>query len=663
MHKITLFLLLCTIFGGLTATAQDLKTSVSNNKELDSLRKKEEAGADSVVFTSKYIRFTNYRLTRDSIQTLPIDTGLTGIQNFSLIAQPRFPVIGTGLLGLAARPLLFEPVKTIGFDVGFHSLELYALNHDDVKFYRARSPFTNLYYVAGGDKEQVLKLTHSQNIKRNWNFGANFNRIGANGDYSRQRGDHLNGVFFTWYQSPNRRYNLWVDAIFNTMKAQENGSIVKDFIFDEPETLVDKKAENVRLTTARQLWRKNTMMLKQTYFVGRIDSTGNIAAQNILPTNKLSHVLIYDNNSYSFKKDEIDVYQVLPSNAVDSVFTNDSTNVKHVQNEFNYSFFLRAKGNSIIKNELKITAGIRHDAYNYVQMAKYRDETDFYRYTSSFQNLSLLGALGYRFSNRVDLNVDVQQIFQGRNIGDFLYEAKSNVLIGQAAGRVVLGAYLQNKSPEEIYNRYYGNHYNWYRPDFDRTKTINFSFNYLNDKYGFDASANYFLISNYLYFLQEGTSGITPAQESGDISLLKITLGKRFTYRSFHLDSYVVYQKTDHEDVLRTPEIYTFNSIYKAQTFFKSFKTQIGFDVRYNTSYLSHFYSPAASQFYNGAPVKLPSDPVIDVWVKAGLRRANLFVKYDYVNQGWFSKGFYTVSRYPMPDRLLKFGVSWNFYD
>lgn len=663
MRKLILFFFFCLTLGALTAAAQDLKTSVANNKELDSLRKKEEAGADSVIFNSKYIRFSTHRLTKDSIQTLPIDTGLTGIQNFSLIVQPRYPVIGTGLLGLPARPLLFEPVKTIGFDAGFHSLGLYALNHDDVKFYRARSPFTNLYYVAGGDKEQVLKITHSQNIKKNWNFGANFNRIGANGDYSRQRGDHLNGVIFTWYQSVNRRYNLWVDAIFNTMKAQENGSLVNNDIFDAPETLVDKKAENIRLSTARQLWRKNTVMLKQTYFVGRIDSTGNSAAQNILPTNKLSHILVYDNNSYSFRKDEIDAYKVLPSNAVDSVFTNDSTNVKHLQNEFNYTFFLRAKGNSIIKNELKINAGIRYDMYDYQQTGKYRDTTNFYSYTASFQNVTLLGSLGYRFSNRVDLNLDVQQIFQGRNIGDFLYEAKSNVLIGKSAGRVVLGAYLQNKSPEEIYNRYYGNHYNWYRPEFDRTKTVNFSFNYLNEKYGIDASANYFLITNYLYFLQNGTSGIAPAQEAGDISLLKLSVGKRFTYRSFHLDSYVVYQKTDHEDVLRTPEIYTFNSLYKSQTFFKSFKTQIGFDVRYNTTYLSQYYSPAASQFYNGAPVELPSKPVIDVWVKAGLRRANVFVKYDYVNQGWFSKGFYTVNRYPMPDSLLKFGVSWNFYD
>jgi hypothetical protein len=668
MHKISVSLLLCCLLFCITdAFAQDLKTTVGNNKELDSLRKKQESSGDSVVFNSKYIRYTTLRLTKDSIQTIPIDTGLTGIQNFSIIVQPRNPRISTGLLGLPTTSLLFEPVKTIGFDAGFHSLEPYALTPDDIKYYRARTPYTNLYYVSGSDKEQILKLTHTQNIKKNWNMGANFNRIGANGDYTHQRGDHLNGVFFSWYQSTNKRYNLWANLIFNTMKANENGSIVKENIFeDSTGTLVDKKAESVRLTTARQLWRKNTVMLKQSYFVGRIDSTTTATSQSILPTNKITHTLTYDNNSYSFRKDEVDRYLVLPKSAVDSTFTNDSTSVKHLQNEFIYTFFLRAKGNSMIKNELKINAGIRHDVYNYEQTGKYRDTTNFYRYTSSFQNLTLLGTLGYRFSNRVDLNLDVQQIFQGKQAGDFLYEAKSNVLLSNKAGRIVLGAYLQNKSPEEIYRRYFGNHYHW---DLDsvlkRTKTANLSFSYLNDRYNIDASANYYLITNYLYFDGDPSvqSNIMPAQESDAISLLKISVGKRFVYRSFHLDSYVVYQKTDHTGIIRTPVFYTFNSLYKEQTFFKAFKTQIGIDVRYNSTYNALSYSPAASQFYNGNIVKLGSKPVVDVWVKAGLRRANLFLKYDYANQGLFNGGFYTVNRYPMPDRILKFGVSWSFYD
>lgn len=667
MQKNTIYLIfflfvLCMVDG----FAQDLKTTVTKNKELDSLRKKEEEGKDSVVFTSKFVRYTTYKLTKDSIQTLPIDTGLNGIQNFSVLAQPRNPTVGTGVLGLSAMPLLFEPVKTIGFDVGFHALDNYILTHNDVKFYRARSPFTSLYYVNGSDKEQVLKLTHSQNIKKNWNFGANFNRIGSNGFYTNQRGDDLNAAIFTWYQSPSNRYNLWFDGVFNTLKAQENGSILNNDIFSPTyNSLADKKAEPVRLNSTKQLWRKNSLRLKQSYFVGRIDSTSKNNVQNILPTNKITHTLTYTKSAFSFKKDEIDVYGVLPKSLIDSVFTNDSTQVSHLQNEFIYSFFLRSKASSVIKNELKIDAGIRHDYYNYQQSSTWSKTQKFLlNYSNAFQNITLLGNLGYRFSNNVDFNFDVQQIFQGKNIGDFLYEAKSNFLLSKSIGRIVLGAYLQNKSPEEIYERYRGNYYNW-NQNFERTKTANLSFSYLNDKFNLDANAAYFLISNYLYFTANPnlTRSIMPTQESSAISLLKLSLGKKFSFKSFQFDSYVVYQKTDNQNVLRIPEFYTFNSIYKNQTFFKSFKTQVGFDIRYNSPYAAASYAPAANQFYNGEKVIFGSKPIVDFWIKAALKRANLFLKYDYANQGVFSKGYYTVNRYPMPDRLLKFGVSWNFYD
>lgn len=666
MQKYILSLIFCVLtYGIVNVHAQDLKTTITKNKELDSLRKKEDGGADSVIFTSKYIRYTTYKLTKDSIQTLPIDTGLNGIQNFSVLAQPRHPTVGTGVLGLAAMPMLFEPVKTIGFNAGFHALDYYTLNHNDVKFYRARSPFTSLYYVNGSENEQVLKLTHAQNIKKNWNFGANFNRIGANGFYTHQRGDDLNAAIFTWFQSTNKRYNLWFDGVFNTLKAQENGSIVNQDIFSpQYNALVDKKAESVKLNTAKQLWRKNSFMLKHSYFVGRIDSTLKSNAQNILPTNKITHTLSYTKNTFNFKKDEVDVYQVLPKSPVDSVFTNDSTSVNHLQNEFIYSFFLRAKGASDTKNELKIDAGIKHDYYSLKQSSLSKTNTYLSNHQTSFQNLTLLGTLGYRFSNNVDFNLDVQQIFQGQNIGDFLYEAKSNFLLSKNVGRIIFGAYLQNKSPEQIYERYTGNHYSW-NQNFDRTKTANISFTYLNDKYNLDASVAYYLISNYLYFIANPNleNGILPAQETSDINLLKLSLGKKFSFKSFHLDSYLVYQKTDNENVLRMPNFYTFNSFYKDQTLFKTLKIQIGIDVRYNSTYVASSYSPAASQFYNGANVTFESKPIADFWIKAALRRANLFVKYDNASQGLFNKGYYTVNRYPMPDRLLKFGVSWNFYD
>ena len=669
MYKtIVLFLFSCILFGATQAIAQDLKTSVTQNKELDSLRNKLESGKDSVVFTSRYVRFTTLKLTKDSIQTLPLDTSLRNFQNFSPIAQPRRPTIGLGNIGLAARALLFEPAKNIGFDAGFHSLDWYALGHDDIIYYQARTPFSNLYYAGqySGEGEQIFKVTHSQNIKKNFNIGASYNRIGANGMYTRQRGDVLNGTFFTWYTSPNKRYTLFANAIFNTLKAYENGSITDSTIFTGTNVSSDRMTKSIRLNASRQIYRKNTFLIKQTYFIGRIDTLAQEITQKVLPTNKITYTLKYDKDSYAFQKNEPDNHTVLPAGENDLVFTNDSTAVSHIQNEFIYSFFLRGKASSVIKNELKLDAGIRHDFYSYMQQVGLADKSYFYKYSKAFQNVTLLGSAGYRFSDRVDLNLDVQQIFQGEQAGDYIYEAKSNVLVSKTIGRIALGAYIQNKSPEQIYNRYYGNHFNW-TENFDRTKTVNFSFKYINDKLRLDVAAEYFRITNYLYFVQPdttiGNTAIVPAQFGGGINLIKVTLGKKLSFGKFNLDSYIVYQKTNNTDLMRTPEFYTFNSFYVDQTVFKVLKTNVGFDVRYHTKYKNYSYSPAVSQFYIGSNESFATTPVVDFWIRASLRKANIFLKYEYANQGLGTRGYYTVNRYPMQDRLFKIGLSWNFYD
>jgi len=131
--QICFFILMLT--GVNKSFAQDLKTSVGNNKELDSLRKKEEGAKDSVVYNAKYIRFTKLSLSKDSIVLLPLDTSTTNIQNYSPLMQPKHPTITTGNMGQVARPLLYEPSKRIGFDVGFHSLDYYALTLEDIIYY------------------------------------------------------------------------------------------------------------------------------------------------------------------------------------------------------------------------------------------------------------------------------------------------------------------------------------------------------------------------------------------------------------------------------------------------------------------------------------------------------------------------------------------------
>jgi hypothetical protein len=642
---------------------------LTNAQMMDSLRKKEENKQDSVVFNSKFIRVTNERLLADSTQVMLLDTGLVNFENYSPLYQPRHPTIGLGSLGLAQRPLLFEPPKRVGFDVGLHYLDAYMLNPQDLYYYRARVPYSNLQLYTGGRKEQVFKAVVSENINPQLNIGANFNIIGSNGYYNRQNVSDLNAALFSWYESKGKRYNLLVNLFFNNLKSPESGGILNDSIFQKGS--FDKLTEPVRLTNSKSQITNNGFYLKQFYYIGRIDSALNgRETANILPTQRVSHTFMYNKQTYMFYQTGADTYKVFPDYYYNSVKSQDSLYVQNIRNDFSYSFYLRPKSSGLLKNELKLDLGLQHDLYNYKQYVSDSVKRDFgkvseqaLKQSATFQNITLKAKLGYKFSNRVLFNADFQQVAQGRNFGDYLYDVKFTLAGNDKTGRIVLGAYAQNNAPSLVATRWISNHYE-FDAHLKNQKTQNASFNYINDALQLDVKAEYFMINDYIYFkAQPGGIDATPAQVSAPINLLKISVGKNLTWRGIHFDNYVVYQKTDYQSTLRTPEVYTYSNLYYGRRLFDAIDVTGGISVRYNTPYVAPSYAIGIGQFYNGDEVTYNSYPYANVYLKATLQRTNLFIQYDYANQGLQSQGFYTVNRYPMQDRTLKIGVSWTFYN
>jgi hypothetical protein len=283
---------------------------------------------------------------------------------------------------------------------------------------------------------------------------------------------------------------------------------------------------------------------------------------------------------------------------------------------------------------------------------------------NSFQDLTLKARAGYRFSDKILLDLDFQQVAQGRDFGDFLYDAKLTLSGGKKAGRIIFEGYSQNSSPPLVYTDWVSNHYIFHNK-FSNQKINSVSFDYINDALQLDLKAQYYLVSDYLYFTaQENGIDATPTQLHNPINLLKVSLGKNLTFGRWHFDNYIVYQKTDYQSTLRTPELYTYSNLYYSLLLFNVLHSTFGANVRYNTPYVAPSYAVGLGQFYNNTPdLTFSSYPIASVYLKATLIRTNLFIQYNYVNQGAFSSGYYMVNRYPGPNRLLAIGVSWTFYN
>jgi hypothetical protein len=656
------------LFGRDTITRKPTRI-LTDAEMMDSLRKKEESKHDSVVFSAKFIRVTNEKLLSDSTVVVPLDTSLVNFENYSPLYQPKHPKIGLGSLGLPQRSLLFEPEKQVGFDVGLHFLDAYMLYPWDLQYYKARVPYTNMYLVTGGSKEQVFKVVHSQNINPNLNIGVNFNLIGSRGYYTRQNVSDLNAAIFSWYQSKRKRYNLLTNFFFNNLKTPESGAILNDSIFKKGS--FDQYQEPVRLASSKFQITNSGFYLKQFYYIGHIDSAINGDPNtNILPTQRVAHTFMYNKQSYVFNQVGADTYHVFPDYYFNSVLSKDSLTVQDIHNEFLYSFYLRPKSVSFVKNELKLDVGLVHDLYQYHQYVSDSVITVFGKVSNeslkqqaTFQNITLKAKLGYKFSNNVLLDANIQQIAEGRNFGDYLYDFKLTLAGGRKAGRIILGAYAQNNAPALVDASWISNHYEFHT-NLKNQKTENISFNYINDPLQVELKAEYYLINDYIYFKSpNGGIDAVPSQESAPINLLKVSLSKNLTWRRIHFDNYIVYQKSDYQSTLMTPDVYLYSNLYYGKRYFDAIDLTGGVSVRYNTPYAAPSYAVGIGQFYQGANVTFNSYPYATIYLKATLQRTNLFIQYDYANQGLQSKGFYTVNRYPMQDATLKLGVSWTFYN
>lgn len=628
---------------------------------LDSARALEDNKKDSVEFTAKYVRYATLNMLKYATHTRQIDTTHHNFQYYNPQNQPWNPSINLGSYGLATRDLLFNPSKSIGFQPGFHALERYLFTSDSVLYYRSRARYSELYAVGFFFEDQVFKVKVAQNIKPNWNIGLDYHATNTDGYFFNQDYSDRKGAVHTWYESENKRYNLLANVTINKLDAPENGSIVNDTLFRDDKVSswysAITRLRGQRADRPYNKWNDNSLFIRQSYFIGRLDTLNkDLPEMEIHPTNAIAHNSSIRQQRFVFYKNEEDLNSAFPLGNFREV--HDTTKVTTISNEFTYAFYLRPK--SLLKNEAKLNVGFQNDLIWFSDSLS----SDFY------QNSSVKGDLSYKFSDRIDFNVGVNQIVVGHNFGDYLYEAKADILIGENVGKISLGAYSQNKSPEMVFNRMNYTYHQWSN-DLDKSKTQNLSFTYSNPKIGFKGRVEYFLMDNYTYFKEVGNPNddgrldkVIEAAQWGKMNLLKATVEQNFKFGKMHFDNRVVYQKSDAMDILATPELYTWHSLYYDSRWFDVLNLRIGTDVRFNTPFVTPSYSINTGQFYNtNTSIEFSTYPIVDFWATMNIKRVNLFISSNFTNQYLYPKGYYSVRRYPMNPANFRFGASWKFYD
>jgi hypothetical protein len=107
----------------------------------------------------------------------------------------------------------------------------YIRHYNDQVYFNTRKPYSNLLFISslsGKEQlEQILRLTHSQNINKKLNAGFVYDMISSRGQYQYQHNRKGSFSFFSSYNGNN--YDLYVSANINTLKLQKNGGIDVNF--------------------------------------------------------------------------------------------------------------------------------------------------------------------------------------------------------------------------------------------------------------------------------------------------------------------------------------------------------------------------------------------------------------------------------------------------
>ena len=182
-------------------------------------------------------------------------------------------------------------------------------------------------------------------------------------------------------------------------------------------------------------------------------------------------------------------------------------------------------------------------------------------------------------------------------------------------------------------------------------------------------------IQNYTYFgmsYNATTSGRTQLtgqvyQESENINVLTLQLYQNLRWGILNWENVLTYQNSSKPSALPLPALNVFSNLFLKFKIARVLAVEMGGSLTWFSKYEAPDYLPQIANFAiqkNGdSQVELGGYPFIDVYANMHLKRARFFVSMSHVNSGSGSKMYFLAPHYPTNTNILRFGISWNFFN
>jgi hypothetical protein len=490
--------------------------------------------------------------------------------------------------------------------------------------------YTKITAVMGQKQEQVFKIQHSQNIKR-VNISLLFNRYSCFGFYLDQKTITDNLLASSHYKTKNGRWGYNTYFLFNKLKYQLNGGIQGDTLL-RMNLFVDKQLLPVNMSASKQNLRTASFFFSTFARLNKSDSSGP------------SHFLVYEGNYQSNywiqSGTDTGFYAHNYFYSVSGAALTDSISLRGLSNSFLYK--LVAKDNKFV-----FYTGYKSEFNHYLQA-----NID----TLSFNHIARAG-FSLNLKNHL-LSTNMQYVAAGFNQNNYLADANYLAIFGRNFYLDVKATTSRQMAALSL-QRYFSSHFIW-NNHFTDISTQNATAVVGSNKYKFTLGAFIQQQQNSVYF---DTLALAK-QYAGNAVNGRFFVQKDLRLWHMHFNNTVNYQPDNNTNFIRLPKFISFSQLYYEGRLFKNnLWLQVGVQARYISSYQANAYMPATNQFYLQDKKSYGNYVFADIFLNAQIDRFKFFLMAQHVNQGLTGGGYILCPEYPMPDRSLKAGLVWMFFD
>jgi hypothetical protein len=601
-------------------------------------------------------------LLADSMQ--PADSALENFQFY----RPSFFMQDLGNVASPYRLRYIEKPDATGFNTGWFRPDLYFHHARQARYYKAILPYTLAGYTSGQrpsnglDFLQIVSLMHTQNWGKLFNIGVDIDAFRCNGFSTNAEARTGSGQLFAWFHTPNFRYQVLGNAVFNSASNNINGGIFSDSIYENTSGLT-KEDRGLLSDSSFYKYRGREYFLKQFYRFGKEtvstqthavkrDSLRIDTIRNIETRFQLSHEILFTNDAWSYTDNVKPSAGFYKNYYFDSLHTHDTLHQRKLSNLVevtirplsqamisvgfeNRLHWINNQGQSFIMNEDLARAAYRQQVF--------RKDSGLYSFINANAVYYLFNTY-HEFSSG-DYNINARLDLNGRRFVSWLGA----------------GANAQSPLLREIY--FPGNHFYWYNASLSKEQTDFMEATLKWLPFHSELTAYIASINHRKYFDNAPDLAL---QESGTFTYSSIRWRQKLRFHSITWLHDLYLQRSGDQSALPVPEVLFHGTLmYDEQWFNKALHIQFGVSMDYFSKYYAPAFMPSLNVFYTQHERKIGEYPQFDAFLNMQIQRVRLFFLSEHFNQDMpgISSAAYSTLHYPLARRSFRFGISWSFYD